>query len=614
MFQLSSLFMRLSRMVDPFAVGVTPQPAAYVWAFIFQNQKPFSRIIGISLLLTLFSALLEVWLIGYAGRMVDSLASTTPALVWQAHKIEFMIVIGLVLIVRPLLALMRETINDVIFKPSAVSLMRWRLHKYIVQQSVGWFQNGMAGSIAAHVRDAGSSAAGAAYELIQTLAYVAIYIVGSIWLMASIDVRLIWPLLIWLVIYFGLMAFAVPKFEQKSAQFQSAYAALLGFLVDAYANIALLKIFSNVEYEDVESQQKFEATRAKFVDLQIVEVMINIGLIFISSLLIVGMVGYSVVLWHVGAAGLGLIATSIALGFRISSMAEWLMDSVSSLYGCLGSLAEQLKTVAQPLAITDAPDAAKLNFKGGAIEFKSIFHHYGGEFGGLNGVSLSIKAGEKVGLVGQSGAGKSTLVHLLLRFHELEQGQILIDGQDIGKIKQNSLRQQIGLVMQDAALWHRSIADNIGYGRANVTQQEIENATKQANAHEFICQLQDEQGHKAYDVQVGERGVKLSGGQRQRVALARLILKNAPILILDEATSALDSETELAIQHSLYEVMQGKTVIAIAHRLSTIAQMDRIIVLDEGCIIEQGTHEQLLEFRGKYAHLWALQSGGYMGH
>lgn len=613
------MFHILSGLIKPF--GVKPfqsyvdfTPSAHPWTFIGQNLRPFWRLIILSLLLTLISASLEVWLIGYAGRLVDGLSQTPPQELWALHGSEFILVMGLILIVRPLASLMRESINDIYFRPNAVALIRWRLHRYILQQSVGWFQNDMSGSIAGHVRDAGSSATGAAYQIIQTLFYVAIYVLGSIWLMATSDIRLVFPILIWLVIYIGLMIYAVPKFEQQSAKFQQAYAAFSGMLVDTYANIATVKLFSNPKHEDAESRQHFEATRSHFIGLQKVEVVINIGLIFIASLLIVGMVGFSVYLWQAGAATLGLIATSIALSFRISSMAEWLMDGVSSLFGNLGALRASLKIISQPLAIKDVTNAPDIKLNGGAIELKNLHHHYGKNIGGLNGLSLSIKAGEKIGLVGKSGVGKSTLVNLILRFHQAEQGQILIDGQDVSQVKQDSLRLNFGMVMQDASLLHRSIADNIAYGAQNITQAAIEDAAKKAHAHEFIMQLRDAEGHKAYKVQVGERGVKLSGGQRQRIALARVILKNAPILILDEATSALDSEVEAAIQQSLGEIMHGKTVIAIAHRLSTIAQMDRIIVLHDGQVAEQGKHDELLKLGGIYAQLWAMQSGGYIGN
>jgi ATP-binding cassette subfamily B multidrug efflux pump len=339
----------------------------------------------------------------------------------------------------------------------------------------------------------------------------------------------------------------------------------------------------------------------------------NMGMLFLGSLLMVGLIGFAIVLWQAGSAPIGLVAIAVALSFRISAMGEWLLDAVANIFNAYGALNQGLKTIGQPLMLTDAPDAKPLTVTGGAISLSDVSHHYGKDDGGLDRLSLNVAAGEKVGLVGRSGAGKSTLVNLVLRFFDAEAGTIMIDGQDIRAVQQDSLRGAISMVTQDATLLHRSVRDNIGYGRTDVSEGEIEAAARQAEAHEFILGLADRDGKTGYDALVGERGVKLSGGQRQRVALARAILKDAPILILDEATSALDSEVEAAIQSTLYGLMEGKTVIAIAHRLSTIARMDRIVVLDKGRIAEEGTHDALLKQGGIYASLWNRQSGGFLG-
>jgi ATP-binding cassette, subfamily B, multidrug efflux pump len=421
------------------------------------------------------------------------------------------------------------------------------------------------------------------------------------------------PLVVGAALYLGLMTYAVPRFRDAAERFQAAETALAGLLVDTYANIDTIKLFANRQEDDREARQRFEASRSAFAGLQRFEVTINAGMMMLGTILMVGLVGYAIALWQMGDAPLGIIAASLALSFRISGMAEWLLDAVAALFGYAGAARESLKTVAQPLDIEDAPDAGELTVDGGAIRLSEVSHHYGKGDGGLDRVSLEIAPGEKVGLVGSSGAGKSTLVNLILRFFETETGRIEIDGQDIRAVTQDSLRGQIAMVSQDAALLDRSVRDNIAYGRPGVSQADIEAAARKAEADDFISRLRDHEGRTGYDAHLGERGARLSGGQRQRIALARAVLKDAPILVLDEATSALDSEVEAAIQDTLYRVMEGKTVIAIAHRLSTIARMDRIVVLEDGRIVEDGTHDALLERDGVYARFWSRQSGGFIG-
>jgi ATP-binding cassette subfamily B multidrug efflux pump len=442
--------------------------------------------------------------------------------------------------------------------------------------------------------------------------FVVAYIGGSVWLMSTIDVRLLLPLGAWILAYALLMRWAVPRYRRTSERLQDAESALTGLLVDSYANVDTLALLGGQDTRTEHDRQVFALARRTHLDLQRVEVTINSTMMALSGALLVGLVGYGIALWRTDAAPLGLVAAALALSFRITAMAEWLLDAVSSLFGSVGALRRALRTIAQPLAVADKTQATPLRVGGGAISFSQVSHHYGRGGGGLHRVSLDVAAGERVGIVGRSGAGKSTLVGLLLRFHDAESGTITIDGTDVTDVTQESLRRQIAMVAQEATLLHRSVRENIA-GPGGADNAQIESAVRRASADGFVATLRDADGRTGLDAHVGERGVRLSGGQRQRIALARAFYRNAPILVLDEATSALDSEAEAAIHDTLGEVMTGRTVIAIAHRLSTIARMDRIVVLDAGRIAEQGTHAELVERGGLYADLWLRQSGGFLG-
>ncbi|MEQ1769442.1 MAG: ABC transporter ATP-binding protein [Devosia sp.] len=610
---LASIFRWFAQLADPFMPYGRDLPPADPWRFILHQLRPLRLVVAMSLVLTLLGAAIEVWLIFYAGHLVDSLAATTPALLWQSHGLELLGALALVLVVRPAAGFLREALDDIAFRPNAETLVRWRAHRHVLGQSVGWFRSDLAGRILTQVQAAGTAATGAAYSVLHTLSFVAVYVVGSVFVMAAVDGRLVLPLLAWIGLYAGLVAYAVPRYRRASAHLQEAGSALTGNMVDAYANIDTVKLFANPAEDDRESRRIFGAFRRTFIGVQRIEVTINGAMLALSSLLMVGLIGTALLLWQAGGAPLGLIAAALALSYRITGMAEWLLDAVSSLFGHLGTLREALKTVAVPLTIADAPDARELVVRGGAIRFNDVTHHYGREQGGLEHLSLNVGPGERVGLVGLSGAGKSTMLNLLLRFYEPESGTIEIDRQDIARVTQESLRRRIAMVTQDVALLHRSVRDNIAYGSDGVSDEAIAAAARRAAADRFIPLLADAEGNHGYNALVGERGVTLSGGQRQRIALARAILKDAPILLLDEATSALDSEVEAAIRDTLYEVMEGKTVIAIAHRLSTIAHMDRIVVIENGRIAEEGAHDALLGQRGIYFNLWERQAGGFIG-
>ena len=602
------MFRFLENSADPFRRHDPDTPPAGVRRFLIRELRPLRAVVGFALATTIAGAAIEVWLIGYAGRLVDMLATTDRDRFWAAHGTGLVLAVVLILLVRPLLSLCGEGVDDIAFRVNAQSLDRWRLHRYVSRQSVGWFRDDLARRIATWVRDGDTAAATATYTIIHTLVAVAVYIAGSVWLMASIDPRLVLPLAAWITLYSALLAFVVPRFRKAYERLQEAESELTGLLVDSYAHADALALFPDREADD---RRVFAAARRAHLDVQRLEVTINASMTTLGSGLLVGLIGYGIVLWRSGAAPIGLVAAALALSFQITSMGEWLLDAVSSLFGSAGQLRRSLRTVAQPLAVRDSSEAIVLPAAKGRIQFDGVSHHYGRGDGGLDRLTLEIAAGERVGLVGRSGAGKSTLVSLLLRFYEVESGVISVDGHPIGGVTQESLRRQIAVVAQEATLLHRSVRDNIAGGIAS-SDGAVEAAARRAAADGFIAALRDSEGRRGYGALVGERGVRLSGGQRQRIALARALHRDAPILILDEATSALDSEVEAAIQDTLDEAMEGRTVIAIAHRLSTIARMDRIVVLDAGRIAEQGTHEALLARGGLYATLWSRQSGGFI--
>ncbi|WP_170349576.1 ABC transporter ATP-binding protein [Ruegeria atlantica] len=606
------MFRYFENLVDPFAdYTETDTPPTRLWPFMLDYSRPFMRVFFWTALISVIVAAVEVGLIYYMGRVVD-LLSGPPAEVWQAHGTELILMAVFVLLLRPMLHVVDVLLLNNTILPNFGTIIRWRAHKHVLRQSVGWFENDFAGRIANRIMQTPPAAGEAVFQVFDAISFSLAYLIGAAILLMAADPRLLLPLLIWFALYALLVRWTVARVGPASKAASDARSAVTGRVVDSYTNIHSVKMFAHDDQELDYAREAIAETRRTFqVEMRIFTIM-DAVLVTLNGLLIVGVVGWAIALWMQGSATVGVVAAATALTLRLNAMTGWIMWALTSFFRQLGVVAEGMETIAQPIDLLDARDAKPLQLTTGQIDIRNLSHHYGRKTGGLDHINLTIQPGEKIGLIGRSGAGKSTLVKLLLRFYDVEQGAILIDDQNIASVTQDSLRSKIGMVQQDSALLHRSVRDNILYGRPEASEEQMMAAAKQAEAHEFILDLQDPQGRTGYDAHVGERGVKLSGGQRQRVTLARVILKDAPILLLDEATSALDSEVEASIQETLYGMMQGKTVIAIAHRLSTIAQMDRILVMDGGRIVEQGGHSELLAHGGLYAQFWARQSGGFL--
>ncbi|WP_099825335.1 ABC transporter ATP-binding protein [Oceaniglobus indicus] len=606
------MFRLLEDMVDPYgSYPETDVPPTRLWPFIRDYSVPFRKVFALTAATSVVVAAVEVGLIAYMGRVVDLLTGP-PAQVWANHGTEFIIVALFILFIRPVLQALNVGLLNNAILPNYGTLYRWRAHRHVLRQSVGWFENDFAGRIANRIMQTPPAAGEVVFQAFDAITFSLAYIVGAAILLTDADPRLLIPLAGWLLLYGILMRWTIRRVGPASQAASDARSAVTGRVVDSYTNIHSVKLFAQDDTEVRYAKSAIEHARQTFnVEMRIFTVM-DVSLVALNGLLIIGVVGWAMWLWSSGSATVGVVAAATALALRLNAMTGWIMWALTTFFRNLGVVAEGMQTIAQPIAITDDPGAPDLKLTEGRIELKGLTHHYGRESGGLENLSLTIAPGEKVGIVGRSGAGKSTLVKLLLRFYDPDGGQILIDGQDITKVRQDSLRLAIGMVQQDSSLLHRSVRENITYGAPHATEDQMLAAARKAQAHDFILDLQDPEGRSGYDAEVGERGVKLSGGQRQRVALARVILKNAPILVLDEATSALDSEVEAAIQDTLYGMMEGKTVIAIAHRLSTIAHMDRILVIDDGRIVEIGSHDELLAKQGLYAGFWSRQSGGFI--
>lgn len=597
--------------LNPFPPEEPREPPNTLLAFCLYFTRGAWPWIATTAVLMACIALVEVWLFSFLGEVVNwlSVQNRETFLATEGWKLAGM---ALVILGLPLMVLMHSLLSFQVLMGNYPMRIRWMVHRYLLKQSMAFYQDEFAGRIATKLMQTSLAVRECVIKLIDVLNYVSVYFIGTLAIVAFADPRLMAPLLVWLVGYILLMRFFIPVMGRVAQQQADARSIMTGRVVDAYTNIQTVKLFSHAQRESDYAREGMDNFLVTVHRQMRLVTGFNTSLYLLNSLLLLSVAGLSIWLWLGELISVGSVAVALGLVLRLSGMSQWIMWEVASLFENIGTVKDGIGTISKPQVVEDAPNAPPLQVEKGRIHFDAIRFHYGKGFGVIENLSLDILPGEKVGLVGRSGAGKSTLVNLLLRFYDLEGGRILIDGKDIASVQQDSLRAAIGMVSQDTSLLHRSVRDNIRYGKPDATEEDVWQAAVQAQADAFIPALEDIKGRKGLDAHVGERGVKLSGGQRQRVAIARVMLKDAPILILDEATSALDSEVEAAIQDNLNRLMQGKTVIAIAHRLSTIAQMDRLVVMDQGQIVETGTHEQLIASGGLYAQLWARQSGGFL--
>ena len=615
------MFSYFERLLRPTAAPEHPQPppglVAFFWHYARQAKGLFIGLFVAGFCVALLDSLIPV----FVGRII-TLITVTPAN--ELFEKFWPLLLGMavvLLVLRPLALTSQNIMANQAITANLSNMVRWQNHWHVVRQSWAFFQNDFAGRIANRVMQTGPAIRETLVALLTAVWYILVYGTSAVLLLASADKWLALPILIWFVAYLVMLRIFVPRMRDRSKAMSEARSMLTGRIVDSYTNILTVKLFARPREEDAYVRDAVEEHTGVFHRSLQLNTLFSLTLSSLNAMMVTGTGGLALYLWTRGQIEVGAVAMALPMSWQLLSMSGWVAWQVTNIFENVGVVQEGMMTIAQQIKLVDRPDASQLAVTRGEILFDHVRFNYGrvgdpadlqGKGGVLDGIDLRIRSGEKIGIVGRSGAGKSTLVNVLMRFFDLQDGRILIDGQDIAMVTQESLRAQISMVTQDTSLLHRSIRDNIRYGRPEASDAEVINAARLAHAEEFIHELYDWKDRRGYDAHVGERGVKLSGGQRQRIAIARVILKNAPILVLDEATSALDSEVEAAIQSSLDTLMEGKTVIAIAHRLSTIARMDRLVVLDRGRIIEQGTHRELLALGGHYASLWKRQSGGFI--
>lgn len=606
------MFARFEKIIDPFRSSEVKAPPATLFGFCWFYTKPVWPVLAAVSFLGAVVAIFEVMIFSFLGDLVNWL-STAERETFFADNGWSLVWMGVViLVIMPLLSVLWELAFHQGLMGNYPMVIRWQVHRYLLRQSIGFYQDDFAGRIATKVMQTSLAVREVVTRILDALVYVAVYFLSALALIGDASLELAVPLVLWLIAYIAVLVVFVPRLKAVSKTQADARSLMTGRVVDAYTNIATVKLFSHTDREESYARASmWEFLKTVYRQMRLVTVLntilhvINLLLLFSTGLL-------AILLWQQEVVTTGDIAVAMALVLRLHGMSQWILWEVSGLFENIGTVQDGITTISRERDVTDIADAKPLVVGRGGIRFEDVRFHYGREAGVIERLSLDIRPGEKVGLVGPSGAGKSTLVNLLLRFHDLEGGRILIDDQDIARVTQSSLRANIGMVTQDTSLLHRSVHDNLVYGKPDADEAEAMEALRRAHAAGFVADLEDPSGRKGLEAHVGERGVKLSGGQRQRIAIARVLLKNAPILVLDEATSALDSEVEAAIQDSLNTLMSGKTVIAIAHRLSTIAAMDRLVVMDKGRVVEDGTHEELLARGGLYARLWSRQSGGFI--
>lgn len=600
------------RRLNPYPLGEPTEPPKGLVAFCLHYSHGAKKWLAMMAFLAAAIAASEIMLFGFIGDIVNWLAAADPATFIQTDGWKLAIMGAIIVIVMPVLVLFSTLIMHQTLLSNFPQRIRWMSHRYLIRQSMSYFQDEFAGRIGAKLMQTSLAVREVVMKLLDMLVYVVVYFTGAVFLAAQSDWRLAIPFLVWLVAYIAMMRYFIPRLGKISQAQADARSLMTGRIVDSYTNIATVKLFSHSNREESyakEAMEQFLDTAYRQMRLfSVLNVLVNWSNAFL--LFAVGATG--IWLWLQGSMSPGALAVSLGLVMRFQGMSQWVMWEMSSLFENIGTVRDGISSISLPRVVSDTKGAEPIGKVSGDIKFENVSFHYGKKEGVIDNLNLHIRPGEKIGLVGRSGAGKSTIVNLLLRFYDRADGRILIDGHDIARVTQDSLRANIGVVTQDTSLLHRSVRENILYGRPDATEEMMLEAAELAEATAFIGGLADPTGRKGFDAHVGERGVKLSGGQRQRIAIARVLLKNAPILVLDEATSALDSEVEAAIQSQLQLLMQGKTVIAIAHRLSTIAMMDRLVVLDQGRVVETGTHAQLVDTGGIYSQLWHRQSGGFL--